>query len=382
MRKLVLLLAASQLATAAQAQIVQPDFLEMAKASASLNGIPVTEAIRRIDLQGRIIDLQNKYLERFPNEFAGVVIDASPATYGYRVLLKGQKKNALLDLAGAADLAAIGREEVVARSFSELRDDQTRILDSLWSEGIKAGSSIDLAANKVKILTLERAKIERLVAEDKLRMSDFTTIVDGDPTIKNHALIRGGLTVEGLDYGCQTGFSVRNYSGVRGVVTAGHCDDALNTLSGVSIGALQAATTGTQYQQGIDLQWHASTTNTYPNEIQYGSTVVKISSAVGISLMVPSQTEVCLVRYRTQTTSCGKIYNTAFYGDHPTYGRSGPFVGVAPAGALLLAEVGDSGGPWFFGSKAYGIHSGSQGSIAVFTPVEKLSSLSVVLQTN
>jgi hypothetical protein len=57
-------------------------------------------------------------------------------------------------------------------------------------------------------------------------------------------------------------------------------------------------------------------------------------------------------------------------------------VGVAPAGALLLAEVGDSGGPWFFGSKAYGIHSGSQGSIAVFTPVEKLSSLSVVLQTN
>lgn len=72
MRKLIVLLAASQRATAGHAQpVAQPDFIEMAKVSASLNGITVTEAIRRIDLQGRIIDLQNKYLERFPTSSRG-----------------------------------------------------------------------------------------------------------------------------------------------------------------------------------------------------------------------------------------------------------------------------------------------------------------------
>jgi hypothetical protein len=74
MRKYLGAAAILSLSTLAQAQVA-PDFLEMAKASAELNGISVVEAVRRVDLQGQIIDLQNRYLARFPNEFAGIVIE-------------------------------------------------------------------------------------------------------------------------------------------------------------------------------------------------------------------------------------------------------------------------------------------------------------------
>jgi hypothetical protein len=53
MRKFLLALTVTSLAAAGHAQqLLEPDFLEMAKASATVNGIPVTEAIRRVDLQG------------------------------------------------------------------------------------------------------------------------------------------------------------------------------------------------------------------------------------------------------------------------------------------------------------------------------------------
>jgi hypothetical protein len=111
--------------------------------------------------------------------------------------------------------------------------------------------------------------------------------------------------------------------------------------------------------------------------------VVSITSTAGVSVMQPNVTEVCVVRWRTQTTSCGRTYNTSYYVQHPVNGRSGPFVGVNPVGSLLLTEPGDSGRPWFFGNKAYGVHSGRyEGSISFFTPADKLSALSVVVQTS
>lgn len=58
MHKYLLALGVAALAGAGHAQqSTTPDFVEMAKASAILYGIPITEALRRVDLQGRIIDL-------------------------------------------------------------------------------------------------------------------------------------------------------------------------------------------------------------------------------------------------------------------------------------------------------------------------------------
>jgi hypothetical protein len=275
------------------------------------------------------------------------VIEPTATSYGFRVLLKGARKNALIELAGAPDLVAIGREEAVARSFAELRDNQLRILDSLNANGIRAGSSIDLAQNRINVVTRDGARIEQLVAQGTISIPDFAVITDGDPTAVDQATIRGGTNVEGVNYGCQTGFSVRNYSGVRGTVTAAHCEDALTTFSGgVNIGALQqATTTPTQYRQGLDIQWHATTANTYPNQIQYGSTIVSITSTAGVSVMQPNSTEVCVVRWRTQTTSCGRIYSTSYYVDHPTHGRSGPFVGVNPVGPCCSPNPGTAAAP-------------------------------------
>lgn len=47
-----------------------------------------------------------------------------------------------------------------------------------------------------------------------------------------------------------------------------------------------------------------------------------------------------------------------------------------------LGQSGDSGGPWFIGSQAYGIHHGElNGTDAVYMPIHYISILSVELLT-
>jgi hypothetical protein len=165
-------------------------------------------------------------LERFPNEFAGIVIEPSPTRYTFKVLLKGGPKNALLELAKSPDLAALGREEAVARSFADLQREQVRLLDALETNGVRAASSINLAENGVSVVVPDKARVDALIANGTLVLPGFAAVRQGNPTVIDDATIRGGLEVEGVDGGCQTGFSVRNYSGVRGVVTAAHCEDS------------------------------------------------------------------------------------------------------------------------------------------------------------
>jgi hypothetical protein len=170
----------------------EADFTELAKASAALNGITVAEAIRRAELQGRIIDLQNRYLERFPNEFAGIVIEPSPTRYTFKVLLKGGPKNALLDLAKSPDLAALGREEAVARSFTDLQREQVRLLDALETNGVRAASSINLAENSVSVVVPDKARVDALIANGTLVLPGFAAVRQGNPTVIDDATIRGG----------------------------------------------------------------------------------------------------------------------------------------------------------------------------------------------
>jgi hypothetical protein len=73
------------------------------------------------------------------------------------------RKNALLELA-APNLAAIGREDVVARSFAELQREQLRVLDTLEANGVRAGSSINLPGNRINITVPDRSRCEALEA--------------------------------------------------------------------------------------------------------------------------------------------------------------------------------------------------------------------------
>ena len=116
---------------------------------------------------------------------------------------------------------------------------------------------------------------------------------------------------------------------------------------------------------------------------------VRITSSKGISLM-PYGTQACLSRTQynpslgSPAVSCGIVYNANYTFRDPTTGvTSGPWVAVSPQGSTVLSQHGDSGGPWFSGNAAMGIHKGKDPTgYSLFTPVERLSKISVYVATN
>jgi hypothetical protein len=186
-----------------------------------------------------------------------------------------------------------------------------------------------------------------------------------------------GTTATGGTAGCTTEFAVRDYSGKRGISSAGHCPDDLTDMNGVSLGTFAGQALAPF--AGQDIQWHSSTAHQYPNRIQAGPNSVTITSITGRSLMYPAQTEVCLVR-RTGAVPCGKIYSVNY--TDPASGH-GPYVAVRPPSSLVMTYAGDSGGPWFHGNSAFGSHVGrSPDGIAFFMPADRFSAASITVATN
>ncbi|HEX6376680.1 MAG TPA: hypothetical protein VFZ91_13285 [Allosphingosinicella sp.] len=357
-------------------QTGQPDWLFIARARSQQEGIPLGEAVRRIKMQDRIVALQERLLERYPEDFGGIVINSSQSRYGYRALFKRGGQGRLAQASGDAELAGAGTEAEAARSLQELAAAHQSVVGKLKAAGIPAGVGIDIEANGLELITPDPARVAAL------NLPDFVRIEKGSPGITFQAAIRGGRPVEGtLPNGnagaCTTGFAVLDYTGRRGITAAGHCPEDLEELSGASLGPRIAEVV--TLTTGKDLQWHSSTSNTYPNEISAGPNIVKITNVLGRSLMYPAQTQVCIVR-RTGDVPCGTIYSINYV---DTASGHGPFVGVRPPTTLVMTYSGDSGGPWFYGNNAFGSHVGLSGEgISMFMAADQFSALSIYVAKN
>jgi streptogrisin C len=189
---------------------------------------------------------------------------------------------------------------------------------------------------------------------------------------------RGGLPVTS----CTTGFTVQG-SSATGFVTAGHCP---NTLSYAVAPTEQSLPYSAPFIAEIksnlaDLQW-----NTTPAHTDYaafwGSSPRVATARTGIGVAYVGQ-GLCH-RGSVSGYTCGYVTSTTFapaWANACSTPCTASFVRVE--GSALASLGGDSGGPWFAGGAAYGIHmGGSHGEIAawsVYTPVSRLSTLNISL---
>lgn len=291
----------------------QPDWIEMARASAAQNGINLGEAIRRINLQNRAMDLIAR-LAREDANFAGAYIVRDRSNYRIRIVRKGGPLASIPGLSGDVELQQATDQVTVRYSAAELRAEQDRINAALQGDSSFEGSAISYQDNAVIIYTRDVDHVNRLVSENQLSLAPFVRIEQQTLVAGRDAAVYGGLSIRGpittnsagqqIANFCQTGFSVIDYYGVRGVTTADHCDRPLVLSStGQSLGTVVNA----RFGGPLDVRHYRNAADTYSNSVRFGASTVQATSAVGSSLM--QNAEICLGKLNG-TTRCAIVYTT------------------------------------------------------------------------
>jgi streptogrisin C len=148
---------------------------------------------------------------------------------------------------------------------------------------------------------------------------------------------------------CTAGFTVRNArTGATGLITASHCPDNLNYES------RQILTFEGHGDSGqLDEQWFSSSESVHNEFISQkaGSTLIRRKATAVAAPFVGMN--VC--KYGTITAyGCSQVINgptTTVNANGVTYANLWQVDGY-------ITQEGDSGGPWYYGNTAYGIHYG------------------------
>lgn len=138
---------------------------------------------------------------------------------------------------------------------------------------------------------------------------------------------------------CTAGFSVRSSAYSNGMLTADHCSNAQSPSGGDSLAYRDSAA----YSKG-DVQWHSSSGATLANFYISSSTRRPVYATAN-----PVDGAIYCRYGRTTGNYCDQVY---------LLNRCrGSYCGLV-AMFERFASGGDSGGPWYSGYTAFGVHSG------------------------
>ncbi|SNX57350.1 streptogrisin B [Streptomyces sp. TLI_55] len=262
--------------------------------------------------------------------------------------------------ASASDVSTFSTTQLKSASNSVLKAD---IPGTAWAVDSKTNRvvvTVDSTVSKAEI-----AKIKRQAGADA-----------GALTIKKtpgkfQKLISGGDAIYASSWRCSLGFNVQDNSGNYYFLTAGHCTDGAGTWWSNSSHSTTLGTTAGSSFPGNDY-----------GIVRYTNSSVTKSGAVGsqdiASAATPSVGTTVYRRGSTTGTHSGRV--TALNAT-VNYGSGDIVYGLIQT--TVCAEPGDSGGPLYGGSVAYGLTSGgsgncSSGGTTFFQPVtEALSAYGV-----
>ncbi len=313
--------------------------------------------------------LSEKLFKTHPTTFVGIVV-SDDINELPKVYLKGSPDCVMNDW--ASGLNGKPNIDLIAEqlySFVDLQKRQRQVHHTLRDEGFRdMATSFDIANEGQIEVRVRRDETRGMPAYD-IRESLPSTIreqvtisIQDDPVSVRENAFGGMLALDGTTGLCTTGFSVKDGNGITGVALAGHCT-GINKFRHLLWGhptTLQAS------HQGIygDIAWH--TTGQLESATYYSNTnsIRPVNSVMSQTSLIVGDT-VCNYGRFDDNRECSDIKNTSM------------ICGISPEEQLVRMEeditiFGDSGGPWSFGTKAYGIHVGTCGGDDVWTPVDLL----------
>ncbi len=332
-------------------------------------GVSQGEAVRRLRMQrdmGPIIErLRNAHKARL----AGIVIDHKPA-YRIRVRLTGAEPvQARNEPAGGDQLPVAfetGAPATLDALVASLRTNQAavaKLFPNLAGLGTDESTSeivVFVNAPGAEAAAAARAKFPEV--QKVLGVPARLEITNAYPTVGD---VRGGSLVRAASGGyCTSGFVVKNTAGTTGVLTSGHCENALTYYNPNMTSIPLTFVTGSEYLDADqDVQVHTSSYIERP-EFYYDDAKAYTRTLTGRRLKSSTgfNDNVCHRGERTGY-SCGYVQQTNYApynpGDPLLCGpyECGPYF-VRVTGPSLKCYPGDSGGPWFASTVAFGIYVG------------------------
>ena len=331
-----------------------------AKYLSELKGISIDEAYDVIKMQPRIGELQGALETRGPRAFGGMIMKYQPS-FALDVLAEPNGAPTVRDAIGT-----LGFEDL--RPFVSVRE--TEFTEQALSVAQQAlgrvrgvtftSSDFDLAAGRVIVSVATENEVAP--ARSEIRQTDMgrvpperVDVVVGSPSEEDSY---GGLGLldwsNPSDDGCTSGFTVlHTASGNEGIATAGHCDD--NEALAHHSGTLLTAEPGQVNANSTDAQWLKTPGFEDIKQFRYndaGNTKWVYSRVDRVNMVL----EQMVCKYgRSTGEGCAFIKSKAWDKDAggPTWNAT--FIRMDRS----ITADGDSGGPWFLDTAAYGLHGGT-----------------------
>ena len=321
------------------------------------------EALRRLRAQEGSVAATDALRTEFADRLAGLSIQHEP-DYRIVVLLTGdQPVRDRFISAGGSVIPVEFRTGAVAtyeQLFAALRKNQASIRQAFPKA---QGLGVDPRTGSIVVLLRMSATdpFDRAQMEDRLSFIAGVPVIIRDLDVRDeNFVIEGGARLIGVDprdgkkYACTTGFVVTN-NGQTGVLTAAHCPDELTYYSpdGKTVPLTMIGAWGAVYQ---DVQIHTTTERQDP--AFYVDRAEKEARPLLASRARASTRAGDVVCHRGNSSgySCS-IVDLVDYAP-PGDLCAGPCEPVWVSVAGPNCRGGDSGGPIFLGTTAFGIVKG------------------------
>jgi len=226
----------------------------------------------------------------------------------------------------------------------------------------------EAATDTEKLETAALDKVAAASVDGKLPVS--VDIIQKVRASRTQATVEGGRDLNTASTNaaeCTGGFTVSR-GGEEGMVTAQHCANGLRYNG--ALGVIQYVTAARNSKSGhTDLQFHRTLSGNSTNH-QFRATGTTSSDDRTVAAAAnPVSGQVACHWGRTSSYNCSNVASTNYCESY-----SGWIACNLNSTTADISQGGDSGGPWFYGSNAIGVHSGAvTGSHSLFTRISAIN---------
>lgn len=336
-----------------------------AKSYVANYGVSLQEALRRLKLQDQIGKLDRSLMVKEEDTYAGLWIQHEPQ---YKVIARftqnGQQTIEPYVRGGALeDLIEVRQADA---TLDDLEVAQDKLVERVNSLEVPTQSGIDVIRNRAYVNVKDKSRLATALQKRDKRLPEQAAVVEVDELLKPSANIFAGVNLRTRNSpDCTSGFSVRNtYSGASGITTAAHCEDRV-FRKGQLLRVVDGALSGP-----YDFQWHV-TPGFADRPWARDKGGFRRITGVGGRFYLPIGASVCHYGQggNIPEHTCGRIRDRSFGGLQSPSNAWNTYIKVVNYNQDI-EDLGDSGGPWYKGRTALGIHvAGDRRNVAAYMSV-------------
>lgn len=329
---------------------------------AETNGWTLQEAETDHHASETIRSIAGRIAREEPEHYVGAAVGPDPDSRP-RLYLKGSASAFARGLVEDADID-IRIVDEQPYSFYELGERVTRVQEALLEHGVQDASiAVDvMGAGRIPVriratdASPSKAEIRAMIPADLRDDADITMDTEGswEP---DHA--GGGMKTQTspVQFFCTSGWSVTGPS-YNGIVQAEHCKDAIDTIHGAHSMTLQDE----HYGAYGDVEIFSTATTDEPYFYASSTEWREVLGMKAWTDLVVDE-NICAYGRASNSRNCSQV--------HDVWTTCGVLNRMVEMDDDIMTS-GDSGGPWFKGNRAVGVHHGPCGDGDQFSAVSLL----------